>query len=267
MGQISQGSLKVESTYIRYLLEWADEVHFSKATKIIPTFPEYMRTARLDNKSDGLSPTHINKILSTARRFFMWLYDNHKEFSSLRIAWINKIKAKRFSAIPQTKEYVSLEEIMDIANAAAVNAMERRTRAAAVFLYLTGIRVGAFVTLPIKAVDLENRFVYQYPKFGVHTKNRKSAKTVIYPIPELLEVVREWDNEIREVLPDNGFWFSPLLPETGEIDPDCTNPNDTRVDLVRKNLKTWLEKVGLPYRSPHKFRHGHVHYGQAHSRT
>jgi len=39
------------------------------------------------------------------------------------------------------------------------------------------------------------------------------------------------------------------------------------VDLVRKNLKTWTEKVGLPYRSPHKFRHGHVHYGQAHSKT
>ena len=29
----------------------------------------------------------------------------------------------------------------------------------------------------------------------------------------------------------------------------------------------WLAKVGLPYHSPHKFRHGHVHYGQAHSKT
>jgi len=28
-----------------------------------------------------------------------------------------------------------------------------------------------------------------------------------------------------------------------------------------------LNKVGLPYHSPHKFRHGHVHYGQAHSKT
>jgi integrase len=90
---------------------------------------------------------------------------------------------------------------------------------------------------------------------------------VIYPISELLEVARAWDYEIKKELPDNGFWFAPLLPETGEINQECTDPNDTRVSLMRKNLREWLTKNGLPYRSPHKFRHGHIHYGQAHSRT
>jgi integrase len=33
------------------------------------------------------------------------------------------------------------------------------------------------------------------------------------------------------------------------------------------SLKEWLDKVGLPYHSPHKFRHGHVHYGLEHSKT
>ena len=28
-----------------------------------------------------------------------------------------------------------------------------------------------------------------------------------------------------------------------------------------------MERIGLPYHSPHKFRHCHVHYGQAHSKT
>ena len=102
---------------------------------------------------------------------------------------------------------------------------------------------------------------------GVHTKNNKSAKTVIYPVPELLNIVKAWDSEVREVLPENGFWFAPLLPESGEIDPECREVNDNRVSLVQKNIKKWLKKVGLPVRSPHKFRHGHVHYGQAHSRT
>ncbi len=36
---------------------------------------------------------------------------------------------------------------------------------------------------------------------------------------------------------------------------------------MQKNLKKWLKKVGLPEQSPHEFRHGHIHYGQAHSRT
>jgi len=265
--QLSQGSLKVERSYLRYILEWADDIHFSKAPKIIPTFPEYMRTARLDKKSGALSPTHINKILANARRFFTWLYEHAREFRSLKNSWINKIRSKRLTAIPQTKEYVSFEEIQKIAESPTESVMERRTQAAAVIMFLTGIRVGALVTLPIKAVDLENRFVYQYPSLGVHTKNNKSAKTVIYPIPELLDVLKSWDSEIREVLPDDGFWIAPLLPESGEIDPNCREAKDNRVSLVQKNLKKWLRKVGLPDRSPHKFRHGHVHYGQAHSRT
>ena len=90
---------------------------------------------------------------------------------------------------------------------------------------------------------------------------------MICPIPELLEVVKKWDNELKDVLPEDGFWFAPLLPDSGEIDPDCREVNDNRVSLVQKNLKKWLNKVGLPERSPHKFRHGHVHYGQAHSKT
>lgn len=31
--------------------------------------------------------------------------------------------------------------------------------------------------------------------------------------------------------------------------------------MARRNLKEWLDRVGLPYHSPHKFRLGHIHYG------
>jgi len=265
--QISMGSWKLEQTYLRYLLEWADSVPFSKAPAVNPTFPEYMRAARFDGKEEPSSPAHIKKVLSTARRFFIWLIDNDRDSRRIKLSWIIKIKAKRLSDVPQTKEYVTLEEIIKIARAPAENLVERRIRAAAVFWYLSGIRIGAFVTLPIKAVDLENRFVYQFTSLGVHTKNSKSAKTILYPIPELLEVCKAWDEEIRKVLPDDGFWFPPLLPDTGEINPNCREPNDSRVMIARKNLKAWMEKVGLPYHSPHKFRHGHVHFGQAHSKT
>jgi integrase len=145
--------------------------------------------------------------------------------------------------------------------------LKRRIRAAAVFMYLSGIRIGAFISLPIKAVDLENRFICQYPSMGVHTKNSKSAKTVLYPIPELFDVIKEWDKEVRAVLPDDGYWFAPLSPKTGEIDNQNTQYKESRVSLARRNLSNWLSKVGLPYHSPHKFRHGHVHYGQDHVRN
>lgn len=265
--QISTGSLKVEETQIRYLLLWADDIPFEKVPSKVPTFPEYMKTARLDKKDKPLSSPQIKKVLSTARRFFLWAYEQGKEYHSLKLAWINKLKTKRLTEVTQTKEYVTIEEIIRIARAPVESVLERRIRASAVFWYLSGIRIGAFVTLPIKAVDLEKRFVYQYPSMGVHTKNNKSAKTVLFPIPELLEVVKDWDQEIRQVLPENGFWFAPLLPDSGEIDPNAIEPNDYRVMIARKNLRAWMKKVNLPYHSPHKFRHGHVHFGQAHSTT
>lgn len=31
------------------------------------------------------------------------------------------------------------------------------------------------------------------------------------------------------------------------------------------NIRAWLEKVGVKYHSPHKFRHCHIQYGLAHS--
>lgn len=265
--QISIGSWRAEEIYIKYLLLWADSASFVNAPSIMPTFPEYMRSARMDGKDEPLSPTHIKKILATARRFFFWLYENDYEYRKLKPSWIEKIKTKRLSEVPQNKEYVTFEEILQIANAPVESLVERRIRAAAVFWYLSGIRVGAFVTLQLRAVDIENRFVYQYTSLGVRTKNGKSAKTILYPIPQLIEVIKEWDDEVRSCLPENGFWFAPLSPDTGEIDSSCVWVGDARSNLARKNLKEWLKKVGLPYHSPHKFRHGHVHYGQAHSKT
>jgi integrase len=265
--QISMGSYRAEEIYVKYLLLWADDTSFVNAPAITPTFPEFMRKARMDGKDAPLSPTHIKKVLATARRFFSWLYEDNYEYRKLKPSWIGKIKTKRLSEVPQNKEYVTYEEILQIAKAPVENLVERRIRAAAVFWYLSGIRIGAFVSLPLRAVDIENRFVYQYTSLGVRTKNSKSAKTVLYPIPALLKVVKEWDAEARELLPNDGFWFAPLSPDSGEIDARCFEVGEARSNLARKNLKDWLEKVGLPYHSPHKFRHGHVHYGQAHSKT
>jgi hypothetical protein len=39
--QISSGSLRVEATFLRYILEWADSVPFRKDQSIRPTLPEY----------------------------------------------------------------------------------------------------------------------------------------------------------------------------------------------------------------------------------
>ena len=75
-----------------------------------------------------------------------------------------------------------------------------------------------------------------------------------------MKVVREWDQFIRENLPENSFWFAPLSPNTEFIDTNIIRVGDNRDHRARMDLKEWMLKVGLPYHSPHKFRHGFAVY-------
>lgn len=56
---------------------------------------------------------------------------------------------------PIKRKVISLEEVQAMAKAPVYSMRERRIRAAACFWFLTGIRIGAFVTLPLNAVDIE----------------------------------------------------------------------------------------------------------------
>ena len=259
--QITIGSLKAERTYTRYILEWAGENAFQKVQTLRPTLPEYMLHARLDGKEGRLSAIHIKKVLGTTRHLFSWMADHYRGCRGIQQSWIKTIKAKRLTVIPQNKDYVSFEEILAISKAPVVNLVEKRIRAAAVFLYLSGMRISAFISLSIDAVDISKRIVIQDPNHGVRTKNRKYGITYLLDIPELLAIVQDWDTEIRESLPNGGFWFPPFLPDSGEINPNVLKIGEHREVLATKNLRAWMLKIGLPYRSPHKFRHGHIHYG------
>ncbi len=265
--QLSGGSLKAEKTYIRHLLTWADSTSFQKIYSKRPSFPEYLQKVRLDGNEGQFSIIHIKKILTAARRFFSWLTQNYSDYKSLKTAWIQSLKPKKIDPKPKKKESVTLDEILRIAAAPTENIIERRAKAAMCFLFLSGIRIGAFVSLPIKAIDLENGIVYQYPSLGVRTKNKKYGKTYLFDIPELLEVVKTWDKEIKEVLSEDGYWFAPLSPDTKEIDPTCNAIGEHRESLARRNLKNWLQKVGLKYHSPHAFRHGNIQFGMQNAKT
>lgn len=265
MDQLCLGSLEQEKVYLRYLLEWAQEKPLLKAPSFRPTFPEFLKSNRMDEVHKSLSPGYMKKVLATFRRFFSWLIDNQDGYKSVKFSWIATIKVKRLSEIPKQREAVSLEEILVIARTQVDNLEEERIKAGAVFLFLSGMRISAFISLPLLAVDIQSREIKQFPNLGVRTKNGKYAITNLLPIPELLEVVEAWDKKIRAILPPEGFWFAPFSPETCEIDPSVKEIGLHRESLARKNLTAWMKKNHLKYHSPHKFRHGHIQYGLAHS--
>jgi len=264
--QISVESVRLEKGWLRHLLEWAKDESFSNAPKIRPTFPEFILSSRLDGDNKPLSKSFIKKTISSARRFLEWLSIHESGYRLITQAWLATLKAPRMPEKPREHEIVTMDEIHAIAAAPDVETWEKRIKAAAVFWYLSGIRIKAFVTLPLLAVDIKQRSIKQFPSLGVHTKNQKHAVTFLLLIPELLEVVHEWDAYVRSICPEESFWFAPISPETMQINPDGHHTAGKHRDCkARKDLKRWLEKVNLPYHSPHKFRHGNAVYGIKHA--
>jgi integrase len=259
--QLSSKSIRLEETWLRHLLEWANDKPFEQAPKKRPTLPEYILSARLDGVSDKLSNSYTKKVIGSSKRFFEWLTKHSKGYRHIIGAdWLDTLKPARMN--PDVKEHkaVTIEEIRAMSKTPVFTMRDRRIQAAAVFWFLSGIRIGAFVTLPLAAVDISSRSVKQWPDLGVQTKLKKRAITYLLDIPDLLEVVQEWDILVRGSLPGNGYWFAPLSPETGDIALHCFEIGKQRDTRARKDLQEWLYRVNLPYHSPHKFRHGHAVY-------
>ena len=129
------------------------------------------------------------------------------------------------------------------------------------------MRAGAFGTLPIAAVDLHQREVKQWTSLGVETKNDKSATTYLLDIPDLLAVVEKWDVFIRAQLPPTAMWYTPTISRWGIQTLSADRPGANRNLAISKRLHRLFDRAGLPYKSPHKFRHGHAVFGLQHAKT
>jgi integrase len=161
--------------------------------------------------------------------------------------------------------YISLDEILQIARmpVGLQDLVMQRDQAAAVMLYLSGMRAGAFASAPIQAFDLDKRLVYQWPKeYCVKTKNGKKAITYLLPIPELLEVVIRWNEVASSNLPPTARWCPPIKNEWGAQEFSHEVAGVHRSTALNKRLKIVFKAAKLPYKSAHKFRHGHAVYGR-----
>ena len=135
-----------------------------------------------------------------------------------------------------------------------------RDQVAAAMLFLSGMRSSAFGSLPIEAVDLNSWSVRQWPGLGVRTKNGKAATTYLLDIPDLREAVWAWDDFIRPQLPPSAAWYTPIISRWGEHTLSSDPPGRNRNHAVIKRMRKLFAAAGVPYQSPHKFRHGHAVY-------
>lgn len=256
-------------THLNHLLLWADDIPFPSVMTKDSTFLVYVR--RLTNKDGSdISLDTKRRIMETAQRFFHWAkFHREADFKDMPMSWIDDLQMPRVEYHAAENKYVSLEEILCIARMEVDprDLSMLRDRAAAVMLFLSGMRAGAFASTPIKAFDMNKFCVYQWPKeYGVKTKNNKKAVTYLLPIPELLEVVMGWHGIVSASLPPTALWYSPIRNDWGENPVLLEAAGSNRKAALNKRLRIVFRAAGLPYKSAHKFRHGHAVYGLKNSR-
>ena len=99
------------------------------------------------------------------------------------------------------------------------------------------------------------------------TKNSTRATTFLLPIPELNEVIQVWDKIDRGRLPSTAPWYAPVTSQWADQSVVETVPGINRHQALDKRLRRLFKQAGLPYKSAHKFRHGHAVYGLQHAQT
>ena len=262
---LSEKSVSRYWFHLRHLLLWADETSLGQAASIRPSFLFHVSTIPGKDGREHLATDTQRRIVDSARRFFEWAsLHGSNDFSKISPGWIDMLQMRNLGRDRSEHEYVTQEEISLLANFPVLDSdlALQRDRAAAVMLYLSGMRASAFTTAPIQAFDLKNGCVYQWPKeFGVMTKNSKKATTFLLPIPELLDVVNIWDQKVRSALPQASPWYAPIKSEWGDQTFSQDVPGTHRNLSLNKRLKVLFEAAGMAYKSAHKFRHGHAVYG------
>lgn len=269
--QVDPASAKAFWSRLRHLIVWADDKPFGKAGRVRPTFPAYIE-GRTTRQGKPFTAAGLDAVYKTTRNFFSWAKIEYPtRYKTVEQSFVQSLRTSRArseAAVIRKREVYTLEDVMKLVSVPAKSTAERRLRAGVAFLFLSGMRVGAFVTLPINCVNLRQNQIIQDPGQGVHTKNSKAGVThLLGSIPELLGIVEEWDGEIRMALPGDAYWYA-HLDRFGELTTEKPKGNryNSRHDF-RDSLVALCERAGVEYLSPHKLRHGFTVYAYKRATT
>ena len=254
-----------------HLMKWADENLLTRASTIRPAFPAYLEKVKTA-KGERLGASGFTAICKTVRAFYEWAKAEHPgRYRGIEQNFIISIRPPRMrseQAEIHTRELYTVDEVISLATCQVTKLCQQRTQAAAALLFLSGMRIGAFTSLPIECVDLEHMRIFQLPEKGVLTKNRKAAITTLLDIPELLAVVRTWDDLVREKLNEDLCWYAHLNRMGDQFLEEFNREAlEHRKHGFSEDLRELCDLAGVEYKSAHKMRHGHAVYGLKHCET
>lgn len=248
-------SITFITTALDHLLRWATRTPFTRAPDIRPVYPQYLLET-------ATSASYQKKLLAYSRAFFTWSKDQWPDrYGKLTAAWIATLVTKKKPGRIKPREVFTLDHIRAILRLPPESRVDRRDIAAVAFLFLSGMRVSAFCTLPLRGIELDHApvLVHQWPDWGTRTKNGKAADTFLLPQAELTDLhalVRAWHSEAQAAVGPRGMFYTRLEPD-GSFSLDQV-PGEHRANGLRLRLKELCQRANVPYMSPHKIRRGHI---------
>ena len=253
--QDKRRTLQTRASALHLLLYWADDRAFTRAPEIRPAYPEFLARQRRDESPLAYGTQECS--LSMAKVFFRWAMAAHpRRYRRVTSLWLDSLRPARAQGHVARHQAYRLEDVRAILAVDDDRLHARRIKAAVAMLFLSGARIGAFVTLPILAVDLEHRQLRQWTDLGVRTKFDKSATTDLMVVPDLWDVVATWDGLVRSELEPDEMWYPNITGAREKRVEGTTLQSPYRSRSFYAGLKRLCARAGVTYLSPHKLRHG-----------
>ncbi|MGF9693731.1 tyrosine-type recombinase/integrase [Rhizobium sp. 0TCS1.26] len=255
---LHEATIDAASRYIRQFEDFTGGIDFARVSRTqIISFKESIRQKAEDENC--LSPSTVVHSLRALGAFFSWLVTRPEYGKLARDLPDYFTPSKRLVKIanaPTDKYVPSVDEIRKLIAASPRDTLlQRRDRAIIAFLYLTGVRNGALVTLRLKHVDTAQKLVFQDAR-EVATKASKTMRTAWFPVGEdFEEIVINWVAELRGIAAKEDV---PLFPrgfrkEWGASKDECFEFLSS-TDPVRKIIKAAAAVAETVYFRPHAIR-------------
>ncbi|WP_420857879.1 tyrosine-type recombinase/integrase [Marivivens marinus] len=242
------------------------------------SFKRHLASLKNGRTGSPLSAATTNGTLRELKAFFYWMADQPGYKSKISRSDADYLTPDRKSENARRgtlwKPHPSPAQALHVIKMMpSSTVIERRNRALLAFLFLTGSREGAAISLPLRNLDLTNRCV-QFDGRYVDTKFGKSFSTGFFPLGAFAEsILQDWAAELTQV-----HLFSatdPLFPKTKVVvgmyrrfeAVGISREPWKSASSAAKIFKQAFADAGLPPFSPHRVRDTIVDLANDHCRT
>jgi len=233
-------------------------------------FQDWLKNKKVKNSDRTITLSYCYDNLRHLQVFFEWLSEqpNYKsKINKTAIANLNlSMKEKRIATQPRNIEFPTFTEIKTvIENIGNETEVEMRDRALFSLAALTGARITAMRTLPMKSFNKKESIIYQDPTLGVETKFAEKITSVLIPFgyEKALKYFIEWFDYLekeKEFKPTDPIFPATKISNgeenvnyysTGEVEPKFLKTSTS----LRKIFEKRFKQAGIGYYNPHAFRH------------